>query len=297
MIVRISPPQVISDLDKKEKKIQKEKQGKENDKLKEADIKLKEDIKNKKKNKKFNYGPETITQNYDLLSEISKENPINEGKKDLNELPYNSALLNDKRNIFQIFYSILIMKIEIINILFISESEFKLILISQYILSLLIQSFFNSLLYSDDVISNKYHNNGDLDIVATLTLSLLSNIITSIITYYLNYSKNVEETFGALKKNYALNDIIFLKILKIKFFIFLMSQMVFIFISYYYLVIFFIIFTCIRNSIIISYLTSLLENLITSITISLIITIFRKLAFVFSNKIFYNISKYINDKF
>ena len=57
------------------------------------------------------------------------------------------------------YSSFLIQKLEIIDIIF-SDSKIKIILFKEYILTLLINFFFNALLYSDDVISNKYHNNG-----------------------------------------------------------------------------------------------------------------------------------------
>ena len=69
-------------------------------------------------------------------------------------------------------------------------------MISQYILSLLINFFFNALLYSDEVVSNKYHNNGQLDFIVTIVLSLLSNVITSIICYFIQYSEGIEERLG-----------------------------------------------------------------------------------------------------
>ena len=61
--------------------------------------------------------------------------------EDLNELPYGFAINNDRRNIFEIFYSIIIEKLELIYILFYAQRIFWLILISEYILSLLINFF------------------------------------------------------------------------------------------------------------------------------------------------------------
>ena len=124
--------------------------------------------------------------------------------EDVNDLPYTLALNYDKRGILKIFYSLIIRKLELVN-LFISNEKVKLILICEYILSLLINFFFNALLYSDDVISNKYHNNGKLDIIVTLFLSISSNIITSIICYYVKYSKGLEDRYDdimTIKKEY-----------------------------------------------------------------------------------------------
>ena len=105
----------------------------------------------------------------------------------------------DKRNIFIIFYSIIIQKLELIN-LFCGKEKFKIILVNEYILSLLFNFFINALLYSDEIVSNKYHNNGELGIIVALSLSLLSNIVTSIIFYYVKYPKGIEERYGFIKE-------------------------------------------------------------------------------------------------
>ena len=82
-----------------------------------------------------------------------------ESSNDFNELPLSKAKILDKRNIFQIFISILFNKLELVD-LFINKERIRVICICEYILSLLLGFFFNTLLYSDDVVSHKYHNNG-----------------------------------------------------------------------------------------------------------------------------------------
>ena len=175
-------------------------------------------------------------------------------------------------------------------------------MISEYILSLLINFFFNSLLYTDEVVSNKYHNNGELDFIVTLILSLLSNIITSIICYFIQYSEGIEERLGYImeikKEEYFLKNInIFLKYLKLKFVIFLIYEIIVVSGCFYYVVIFCIVYSYSKVSLMINYLYSLLEGLITSIAISIIIQITRKIGLSCSNKMIYNVSKYINNKF
>ena len=121
---------------------------------------------------------------------ISSYLEMNESKKELNkkedfdELPFTQAIVKDKRSFFQIFSSLILKKIELIDLI-LGQHEIKAILFFHYILSLLIDFFFNTLLYSDEVVSNKYHNNGKLDFIVCLSLSLISNIVTSIISYYL----------------------------------------------------------------------------------------------------------------
>ena len=60
---------------------------------------------------------------------------------DLNVLPYTQAIIYDKRNVFQIFNSLIITKITLINILN-GDGKIEIIMISEYILSLLVNFFF-----------------------------------------------------------------------------------------------------------------------------------------------------------
>ena len=214
-----------------------------------------------------------------LLNVVKKEeNMESNQKEDLNDLPYSIAIIKDKRNIFEIFCSLIIQKMELLNL------------------------FFGTLLYSDDVISNKYHNNGELDFFSTLSLSLLANIITSIICYFIKYSKGIEERYDLIKelkskKFYLRNVVIFIKFLKIKFIFFFTGEIILILCSFYYIVIFCIVYSKSKSSLIFNYINSLIEAAITSIAITIIIVVTRKLGIYFSNRRLYNISKFINQKF
>ena len=220
---------------------------------------------------------------------------------EINDLTYGQALRLDKRSILQILYSLIIQKFELIDLMC-NKQQLKLMLISEYILSFLFNFFFNTLLYSDDVVSNKYHNNGELDIIVTIVLSLLSNIITSIVCFYINYSKGIDERSQLIKelkikKYYIKNVEIFYRFLKLKFICFFICKIILISGCFYYIVIFCIVYSKSKGSLIINYLTSLLEGLITTIAITIIILITRKIELVCQNKNLYNTSKYINNKF
>jgi len=215
-------------------------------------------------------------------------------------LPFSLALIKDKRNAYQIFLSIIIKKLDLINIIF-GEEKVKFILIFQFILSLIIDFFFNTLLFSDDVISNKYHSNGKLDIFVSILLSIVSNIITSIICNLFNFSKGVEERIGQiteLKREYqyfrALNK--FLIILKIRVLLYLIFEILFIIFFFYYEVIFCTLYRYCQINLLVNYLISLVENLIISIIISIIVVITRKIGIIFCQSYIYNTSKFINSK-
>ena len=217
-------------------------------------------------------------------------------------MPFTLAVKVDKRNVFQVFKSFLLLKLEIINIL-LGREQIKIILIGEYILSLFINFFFNALLYTDEVVSNKYHNNGQLDFAVSLTLTLLSNIITSIFCYFIKLSETVEERLESImeikkrKYHYVKNIIKLIKYTKIRF-IFLISEgIIIIGLSFYYINIFYILYSKSRISLVINFLMSIVESIITSIGITIIIVIARKIGLLCKNRYSYNISKYINSNY
>ena len=172
----------------------------------------------------------------------------------------------------------------------------------EFIISFVINFFFNALLYTDDVVSNKYHNNGELDVIVTLTLSIISNIVTSIFCYYTKYVRGFDERIKLIleiryKLHYYKNLRKFLLYLKLKFICFLICQLISLFICMYYLVIFCILYTRSQESLIINYCYSLVESIITSFAIAFVILVTRKIGIGCLNKDIYNISKYINSKF
>ena len=230
-----------------------------------------------------------------------KKEEKEEDKNEPNEMPFSQAMREDKRNIIQTFKSIIFEKIELINI-FLGKQKIKELLICEFILSLLINFFFNCLLYSDEIVSHKYHNNGNLDLIVTFSLSILSNIITSIICFFLEYSPLIEdrlEQIVEIKNEYDYLKVLekFFRNLKIKIIIFFINEITVVIISFYYIVIFTIIYNKSQTSLVINYLWSLLEDLIKSLIITIIIVLTRKIGISCSNKYIYNTSKYINEKF
>ena len=228
-------------------------------------------------------------------------NDDNQNNEFYNELPFTRAILLDNRSIFQVFKSILFQKLELIN-LFTSKTDIKDILICEYILSLLIGFFFNTFFYSDEVISNKYHNNGKLDFIVTLLIALASNIATSIICHFLNSSNWIEnklQNISEIRNEYKYLILInrFLKFLKLKFICFLISEIIILFISFYYIVIFCIVYSQTQISLLTNYIVSLIEEVIKSIIITILIVMTRRIGISFKNVYSYNVTKDIYSNF
>ena len=99
------------------------------------------------------------------------------------------------------FVNIFKMKIEIILIFFYPEKFTNILLkLSTYFLNLLFNYFMNALLYSDEIISHKYHNNGKLDLIVSISISLISDIISSIIFWIIKFFTSYNEYFILLVK-------------------------------------------------------------------------------------------------
>ena len=174
-------------------------------------------------------------------------------------------------------------------------------LFAEYILSLLINFFFNALLYSDEVVSHKYHNNGELDFFVSLALSILSNIITSIICSSLRYSTGLDEKIDLIleikyDKHYFINIKKFYLYLKIKFIFFFIGQIIIFATCIYYIEIFCVKYYCSQISLITNYSYSFIESIIASFSFALIIAFTRKIGLCCANKYLYNTSKFINSK-
>ena len=256
----------------------------------------------KRSNINLDIGNSNKNNNKNLNYKIKTAKAIDDSNKEINynSLPFSLALKLDKRSLFQIFSSIIIEKIELINIF--TNSTIKELKISQYILSSLLDFFFNSLLYSDEIVSQKYHNNGRLDFIISLILYILANIITSIICYFLNYTKGIEnkiEQMMKIKKEDKLLLLLykFLRYIKIKVIVLSIFQIIVILNCIYYSLIFFIIYSQTQISLLINYIISLFEKFILAIFISISITITRKISIICSNKYIYNTSNYINEHF
>ena len=122
--------------------------------------------------------------------------------EDYNTMPYTQALRLDHRRIHVIYLSIIKMKIDLLNILFYPEEYTqRSLLISIYSLDFIFNYFMNALLFSDDVVSQKYHNNGILTFVTSLLLSLMSIIISNIVMWIIKLLTNYHELLKEMDKN------------------------------------------------------------------------------------------------
>ena len=234
----------------------------------------------------------------------TSSNNKNLGNDEYNELSYNDAFEKDKRNSVKIFLSYFYVKLKTIQImLYKKEFSHISITLSFYLFEILLDLTINSLLFSDEVISQKYYNNGELLFITTNILSISSNIISYFILLYteklINNNLILEEISKQIKesKEYYLIYVKILCCLKLKIAIFYFIILFIGLFCTYYLFVFCAIYKKIQKNLFINYILGSMWSLGFTVFICLSVTITRKIAIKYKIKRLYIISKFIGDKF
>ena len=240
-------------------------------------------------------------KNFDL-QELKDEEEVN--KKELNTIPYSKALRVDNRNFFQIFISVIFNEIKIISIFYYKHPyDHCSIILSKYIFELCLDLTLNCILYTEDVISEKYNNNGSIKFFTTLSLSFMSNIISSIIAFFISklaeYVEFLENIINEVndKPYYFLNILRFKKLLSINLGTFFFVQFVINIGMCYYLMIFCTVYHKTQGSIMINYITGFIESFIISFALPLITSLMRIISIRYKFKYIYYTSKYFFENF
>jgi hypothetical protein len=275
-------------------------------------------ISNEKYNsEKFSKDDMTIMTNYktkdtksDLMEpefktiDLTKDNDDEIKFNEYNNIPYSQALRVDKRTFFRMLLNIFLMRTEIISLIFYPE-EFthKPLTLSIYILDFQFNYFLNALLYSDEVVSQKYHNNGDLEFKTSLALSFVSNIISSFAIYIIKRFTNYSHYLLILVKDIQREKsflFMFKKIYKciqIKEFIFFIFSFISSIIMTYYLFVFCKIYEKSQISLLKNYFLGIAESMIISGSITFLISFLRYISLKCKSKKIYRTSVYLNEKF
>lgn len=235
-----------------------------------------------------------------LISYINDD----EVDKEFNTIPYSQALRIDKRSYIEIFLSVLYHELGIISI-FYYKSPFTHIslVISIYVFELCLDLALNCLLYTDDVVSEKYNNNGSIQFFTTLSLSFMSNIFAGIIAFIVGKLAEYEGILEMIIKNvikqkeYYRNIIKFKKYLALKLTSFFIIQGIINLGMCYYLMIFCTVYHNTQGSIMVNYITGVGESMIISLGLSIIISLIRYLSIKNKWRHIYYTSRYLFETF
>ena len=213
---------------------------------------------------------------------------------------YNKAHKEENRSFFKFFFILLVSKIDLISIFF-CQGDFDILelALSEYLFSLNVDFFINGLLFSDDIISQRY-NNGKVSLVTTLLLTLISNIVSFCITYVIRklicYTRPLElllmESHSEMKYLNHLRKLI--RIIKIKIRIFFILTILISTMIVYYISTFCIIYKQSQWNWFTNSIISLGLSIITSFGMSFLISFIRYLGLWMKSEKIYNVSLYLN---
>ena len=191
------------------------------DKENNEDIRHKKNIikKRNKKRKKINNMEtigEDINEKKETIKKTDKLSQTEFNNEELDEMDFEEAIIYDKRSFLKLYFASLIDSQIILSTFFTSNNLYLfLIKLSFFISNFQMNFFLNALFYTDEYISDAYHNNGVLDFVSGLPKSIYSFVSTLIITNLLKMlSNNKSELMQLIKE--SLNDERYLKLINIK---------------------------------------------------------------------------------
>ena len=246
----------------------------------------------------FEIDPLIHYNNYIIIDDNSVD------KKELNNVPYTQALRIDRRQFWDMYKSILFNEINAINIFYYKSEYVHLSLTTSiYAFFFFFDFSINCFIYSDDEVSEKYHNNGSLTMVTSLSLSFLSNILSNIIVFIISKLTNFSEILDILIKDvrekeiYNWNIVRIKKYIRIKLFIFYSIQFISLICMIYYLFVFCAVYHNSQISIGLNYFYGILESFAISLVLAFNTTILRYISLKFKLSRLYNISKYCYQHF
>ena len=176
--------------------------------------------------------------------------------------------------------------------------ELFLLSISIYLLSLASDFFMNGLLFTDEVISQRYHND-EISFLTTFFLTVLSNIASFISVFVISKWSNfsvidiIEENSNTFTKLLKLFGKV-ITFVKVKLYIYFIVVLILIPIYLYFLCIFCIVYHSSQWNWFSNSFVSVGLSVLYSLGNTFIITFFRFLGLYFKSEKTYNISLYLN---
>ena len=293
-------------------------------------------IKNKNKNKKFRdnnsvkYFPRNKpfenfqTKNeFDLVSIQKSEEEINKKEKqkkeklgnmrlknkrihysytieELNEMDFEEAITKDKRTFYRVFISYLLEEHIIFNT-FCTDVylELRPIKLSFLLFGYEISFFLNALFYTDEYISDTYHNDGVLDFFSSLPKSIYSFIVTLVISNLLKMLSSSKKQLLKIikerddKKEYLIALEKELTKFKRKIILYFIIVFILSILFLYYVAAFCAVYQNSQTFWLIGCLESCALDFITPFLICLILSMLRYLGITKKNKCAFNSAKYL----
>ena len=159
-----------------------------------------------------------MTINANKYNRTNNFNKLSRTNENILDMEYEEAIIRGKISFIRIYWLYLVDS-QIILGTFCTENYLDLFVIklSFLVFTFEISFFLNALFYTDDYISEAYHNNGVLDFVSGLPKSIYSFIATLITTNLLRIlSSSKSELMKIIRYNFRFNNYLYLIKAKLK---------------------------------------------------------------------------------
>jgi len=221
-------------------------------------------------------------------------------KKEYNKIPYTQALRIDKRHFFETFISFLANEIDIVKIFYYKNPYSHIsITFPLYTFELCLDLTFNCFLCNDDIVSQKYHNNGNIQFITSLVVSCIANIISSFVSFIVGKLVDYEDIFENIlkeileKEKYYITFHKFKKYVAIKLTLYFFIQTIINACMFYYLVIFCTVYQRTQVNIVFNYFIGVCQSILLSLGIALLSALMRLFSLKYRWPYVYYISKHL----
>ena len=246
-----------------------------------------------------------------------ENNYIYDSKYNLEIYSFENAILYDKRKFFRLYYICLLSQERFLNTFCLkSPLEIKSLRISLFIFNYSCDFALNSIFYSNEKISDKYHYNGNklrlFVLVNNITISLFSTIATIIIIKFLNIltqsKRGINKIFNEIKnksnqkelKFKTNNNNIFIErlyktcnILKIKIFCYIVIEFSILIFFFYYVTGFCIVYQKTQIDWLFDSITSILLSSLFKLLLSFFIAILYIISLKYKSVLLFKIALFL----
>ena len=204
--------------------------------------------------------------------------------------------------IYENVYYFIFLKVELLATIYFPEPfSVYTITLPYYVLMLLIDFTLNAIVYTDDIVSQKYSNQGKLAFYTSTLLGFACNIITYFIMKILRKLVNYSIAFECMQKEIRVEGAYFtlsrqiLKVVKKRLIIFFILEIIISLCCGYYLYIFCDVYQKSQVSLFTNYLYGLITSFVISIAITFIVTIIRIMSIKCKSRNLYYTSRFFSN--
>ena len=218
-------------------------------------------------------------------------------------MTFTQVIENDKRNPFLMIWDTFVVKVRLMNVIFIPQAFGVITMeISILLFSIIMDFTFNAFLFGDDTISKISDGGGKLDFFTSWIISLISGIISRFLTRYVVGLTDYKEMliFFLLESTTSSRARKFLKeyIQKVKknLRLYLILELVLMVFYIFYLTLFGALYKNSQNALFLSYFRGLVTYIIYTLVLILVIVVLRVISIKSKQKYVYYTSRFILQK-